>query len=108
MGTEFDRIRPPQGRPYLRTAPEERGGGRLSEARESLFSVGGDRVPGCSLGLGLHCSRCGAATPLDAGTALRAAIPVFLVLPWRRHPIFGLCPACDRRAWLRLGAAREE
>lgn len=102
MGESFDRIRPPQGRPYL--GPVE-GATKAEGSREALFSVGGDRVPGCAMGLALHCSRCQVTTPLDVGVALRAAIPVFLVAPWRDHPIFALCPACERRAWLRLGGA---
>lgn len=108
MNERFDRIRPPQGRPYLRPAGGAGPSERLADGRQSLFSVGGDEVPGCRMGLSLHCRRCGATSPLDAGVALRAAIPLFLVVPWRDHPIFALCPACGYRSWLRLGADREQ
>lgn len=86
-GEGFDRIRPPR-----------------SGRRDELFSASSEPAAEQTTGLALHCSRCGGTTALDAGVALRAAIPLFLVLPWREHPIFALCPACDRRAWLRLSS----
>jgi hypothetical protein len=89
MGERFDRIRPPRA-------------GRGRDEREELFSAGG---AGAGRGSALDCSRCGASSALDAGVALRAAIPLFLVVPWREYPIFALCPACERRAWLRIRPA---
>jgi hypothetical protein len=109
-GGGFDRIKPPEQRIMQRRAGE-----RLDEAtadpagRAALFSSGtsqAGRSPegGGSLGVAVHCSRCDTTTSLDAATAVRSALPLFLVLPWRDHPIFALCPACDHRAWLRLTA----
>lgn len=109
-GGGFDRIKPPEQRMVQRRAGE-----RLDDVtadpdgRAALFSAGGGptgRSPegGGALGLAVHCSRCDATTSLDAATAVRSALPLFLVLPWRDHPIFALCAACGHRAWLRLTA----
>jgi hypothetical protein len=97
----FDRIRRPSegaARPSGIRAADPAG-------RAALFSAGATPAASPGGGLALHCSRCGASSPLDAGTALRAAFPLFLVAPWRRHQVFAVCPACCRRAWLRLGYA---
>ena len=53
--------------------------------------------------LRVTCDRCGETSSVDAGTALRSAIPLVLVAPWRSHPLFATCPACRRRSWLRPG-----
>jgi hypothetical protein len=63
---------------------------------------GADERRGGGLGLRARCSRCGATSTLDASAVVRAALPLFLVAPWRRHPVFALCPACRYRAWLRV------
>lgn len=122
---EFDRIKPPDQRLLERSD-----GPRLDEAstdpdgRAALFSgaagsTGGHRASrgareaGTQRGqmrretdaaLAAHCSRCDATSPLDAGTAVRSALPLFVVLPWRDHPVFALCPACGHRSWLRIGS----
>jgi hypothetical protein len=114
----FDRIKPPDRRIMERPA-----GPRLdsedadADGRAALFTAGPARDReraakeragrdaargGAAEGLAVHCSGCDATTPLDAGTALRAALPLFLVVPWRDHPIFAVCPSCDRRTWLRV------
>jgi hypothetical protein len=97
----FDRIKPPEDR-LLRRA----GGQRLSDpdadpaGRAALFSA--SSPASTPAGLRLHCSRCGEWSALDAATALRAAVPLFLVAPWRDYPLFAVCPAGRHRAWLRL------
>lgn len=101
----FDRIKPPEARLLHR-----REGSRVEPdeadpaGRATLFSAG--PVPAgapAAGGLALTCSRCGASSPLDAATALRSAFPLFLLAPWKRHPVFAVCPACRHRAWLRVG-----
>lgn len=102
MGSDFDRIKPPR-----RRLPARRGGPGAEPAdawgRAAVFTGAPDAgAPEAGApGLTLHCSRCDASTSVDAPAALRVAFPLFLLLPWRRHPLFGLCPACRHRAWLR-------
>lgn len=62
-------------------------------AREALFTAPGG-------GLALACQRCGAHVSASAATLLWALRPPVLLLPWPRHPLWGRCPACRRRAWL--------
>jgi hypothetical protein len=97
----FDRIKPPDRR--LLERPDS---GGLDDAdpagRAALFSSAPGEAPaGGTLGLAVRCSRCGSVSSLDTRTALRAAFPLFLVAPWRRHPVFAVCPACRRRWWSR-------
>jgi hypothetical protein len=112
---DFDRIKPPEQR-----VRERADGARLDAAgadpdgRAALFTSGvardvergrrrdAEATPGHRAAV--HCSRCDATTPLDPATAVRAALPLFLVVPWRDHPLFAICPACRHRAWLKLGA----
>lgn len=100
----LDRIKAPEQR--LRERPE---GTRFDtddtdpEGRAALYSHGAERFGGSRGTATVHCSRCGETSPLDAGTALRSALPLFLVAPWRDHPVFAVCPACGRRSWLRPG-----
>jgi hypothetical protein len=101
--SEFDRIRPPGARLW---APADEAAAPDPAGRAALFSPPtGARSGGEAAALELHCSRCGTATPLALSTLLRAALPLFLVVPWRRHPLFAVCPACRRRAWLQVTAA---
>lgn len=99
----FDRIKPPQQRLLDRTD-----GDRLDapagdrDGRAALFTHGRRRGL-AGAGMSVHCSRCGASSPVDAATAVRSALPLFLVAPWRDHPVFAACPACRRRSWLRPG-----
>lgn len=103
-GDQFDRIKPPEQRLL-----ERREGHRLDAqdadrgGRATLFTQGRRMSRGAAVSV--HCSRCGASSPVDAGTALRSVLPLFLVAPWRDHPVFAVCPACGRRAWLRPGRA---
>lgn len=109
-GTDgFDRIKPPDERiMQRRSGPRLDDLGTDPDGRAALFSAGAgpssrSRHSGAakSTGIAVHCSRCDETTPVDAATALRSAVPLFLVLPWRDHPVFALCPACQHRAWLR-------
>lgn len=98
-GSPFDRIKTPEQRLLQRTE-----GYRLDDqdpdlqGRAALFTQG-RRSSGP--GLTVVCSRCEAASAVDAGTALRSLLPAFLVAPWRDHPVFAVCPSCRRRTWLR-------
>lgn len=101
MSENFDRIRPPQDRLAARGdggGPAEAATGAAGQGRQALFSAGPRRQG--TAAVGVRCSRCGAATGLDARTAVRAAWPLVLVAPWRREPVFARCPACRRRSWL--------
>lgn len=85
----FDRIRAPGASPRRAERDADPAG------REALFSDPLRR------GLRVHCSRCGETSDVGAVGAVRALVPAFVVLPWRDHPVFAVCPACRRRAWLR-------
>lgn len=99
--TSFDRIKPPERRLLERDGrrrPDAPDADR--EGRAGLFTAGApNAVPGALLHL--ECGWCGEVGGVDAAGALRRALPLFLVVPWRRHPIFAVCPCGQRRAWLR-------
>lgn len=101
MSDEFDRIRPPRDRLLHRgdagelTDPTD---GERGQGRQALFSAG--RHGDDPTGVALRCSRCGNTSALDLRSALKAALPLVLVAPWRAEPFFARCPACDRRSWL--------
>ncbi len=80
-------------------------------------SVRADGTPTCSddtrlpqepSPLHVECGHCGVSCPLSLGHALRQAVPLVLLAPWRSHPVFATCPCGERRAWLkpRLGLLR--
>jgi len=51
----------------------------------------------------VECSSCKRETPLTALQLVRAALPLSVHLPLlRRYSSFMRCPACGRRAWLRV------
>jgi hypothetical protein len=106
----FDRIKPPDRR--LLERPDERRPDSSEadpQGRAALFTRGGapaQDLRHTPLGITVHCSWCGRTSPLDAQTALRSAVPLVLFAPWRSHPLFAVCPACHRRAWLRVQGAR--
>lgn len=101
----LDRIKPPEQR--LLERPE---GLRLDgdeadpQGRAALYTAGVRRGQAAG-GVTVHCSRCDATSGLDVDTALRSALPLFLLAPWKDHPVFAVCPACGRRSWLRPGLA---
>lgn len=70
--------------------------------RSALFSTTSSRTSEDQSPLvAASCARCGATTPLDLRRLVRVAFPVVVVAPWRSHPVFARCPACQQRAWLR-------
>lgn len=113
MADRFDRIKPP-GR--LEPRPDDRAGhhpdtraGHNPDAhadpagRLALYSQNPQR-PGTAVlpRPQVQCAACAARTPLTMRNLLRAVVPVVLIAPWRTHPFFAVCPACRRRAWLRV------
>lgn len=76
------------------------------QGRAALFTGGDTAVraakAGPENGLSVSCSRCGQTRAVDARTATRMAAPLFLIAPWKRFPIFAVCPSCGVRSWLRL------
>jgi hypothetical protein len=94
----FDRIKAPQQRLLERgNNVEPEPGDSDPDGRAALFTRGASG----GTGITVHCSRCDAVSPLSAATALRSAFPLFLLAPWRNHPVFAVCPSCNRRSWLR-------
>jgi hypothetical protein len=97
----FDRIKPPDA--WSRRNAEA---DHDPQGRAALFTGVDDAVrtarAGPENGFGVTCSRCGATQRIDLRTAGRMAVPLFLVAPWKRHPIFAVCPSCGARSWLRL------
>ena len=97
----FDRIKPPDS--WGRRAAHDTAD---PEGRAALFTGAEDVVRQAKVvppeGVRVHCSRCEATTAVDGRTALRMAAPLFLVAPWKSHPIFAICPACNARTWLRV------
>ena len=95
----FDRIKPPDAWSRREDAGDP-------EGRAALFTGSEQAVRAAKVGPphGFHvtCSRCAQTTAIDTRTALRMAAPLFLVAPWRSHPVFAVCPACNVRSWLRL------
>ncbi|MEX2457468.1 MAG: hypothetical protein WD770_00605 [Actinomycetota bacterium] len=67
----------------------------------ALFSSGENGRPFGTLFI--ECSDCGRETPVSALDAARAAFPMSVHLPFvRRYHSLMRCPACGRRAWVRL------
>ncbi len=53
------------------------------------------------------CSSCLSETPITLGALAAAALPFSVHLPFvRRYHSFIRCPACGRRAWVRLTVRR--
>lgn len=101
----FDRIKPPERRLLERVeGPRFDSGEADPEGRAALYTGGARRSKSDAV-ITVHCSRCEVASRLDPRTALRSAVPLFLVAPWKDHPVFAVCPACRRRSWLRPGLA---
>ena len=98
----FDRIKPPDV--WARRNPTAVD----PEGRAALFTNADDAVRSAAVGppggFRVHCSRCDATTGIDSRTALRMAAPLFLVAPWKSHPVFAVCPGCGVRSWLRVRA----
>ena len=102
-GGGFDRIKPPDGWARREAAPEGDPQGRAALFTGADEAVGAAPA-GPASGFTVTCSSCETVSAVDARTLGRMAVPLFLVLPWRRHPVFAVCPACSTRAWLRVRA----
>ena len=98
-GSGFDRIKAPDGWARREAATDP-------EGRAALFTGADEAVaaakPGPAEGFRVSCSRCLATTRVDARTAARLAAPLFLLAPWKSHPVFAVCPVCGTRSWLRV------
>ena len=96
----FDRIKAPDA--WARRQPESVD----PQGRAALFTGADEAVSAAKAGppegFRVHCSRCEATTAVDSRTALRLAAPLFLLAPWKSHPVFAVCPACGARSWLRV------
>jgi hypothetical protein len=97
--TSFDRIKPPDS--WARRQDEHD-----PQGRAALFTGVDEAVRSAKMGpdggLAVTCSRCGETRRIDGRAAARIAAPLFLIAPWKRHPVFAVCPACGTRSWLRL------
>lgn len=67
---------------------------RDDESRRNFFS---DRPT-----IGVDCARCGTSTRIAALDALARVLRFSLWIPGRVYSRRLLCPACDRRSWVRL------
>jgi hypothetical protein len=69
----------------------------------ALYSGSGEaRAPAYGTFL-VECSSCKRETPVSPVQLVRAALPLSLHLPLlRRYSSYMRCPACGRRAWLRV------
>jgi len=66
--------------------------------RRALFSTP-ERQPGA---ITLDCSSCGFRSHVSYLEFVRLHLPVWLWLPGRRFSRLMGCPACERRAWVRV------
>ena len=96
----FDRIKTPDG--WSRRDEEAVD----PEGRAALFTGVNEAARSAKVGppqgVRVHCSRCDVTSSVDGRTAMRMAAPLFLVAPWKSHPVFAVCPSCGARSWLRL------
>lgn len=51
--------------------------------------------------LRMECQHCGVTAPMPLRGAIKRALPLALVAPWRSHPVFATCPCGERRTWLK-------
>ena len=100
-GDGFDRIKAPDG-----WARREAGASADPQGRAALFTGANEAVAaakaGPADGFRVHCSRCRETAAIDTRTAARMAAPLFLLAPWKSHPVFAVCPSCGIRSWLRV------
>ena len=124
----FDRIKPPEKRLLEREDSRQPDSGQADHAgRAGLFSLseepttpragvprpvpparleadGTGRVRTVPTGrspLHIECGHCGISCPMPLVGAVKRALPLTLVAPWRSHPVFATCPCEERRTWLR-------
>ncbi|HVM19841.1 MAG TPA: hypothetical protein VM307_07760 [Egibacteraceae bacterium] len=101
----FDRIKAPDAWQRRQEGP-----GRDPQGRAALFTGADEAVRAAGVappeGFQVHCSRCDTSTAVGAreavGLAVRMAVPLFLIAPWKSHPVFAVCPSCGVRSWLRV------
>lgn len=71
--------------------------------RMALFSSTEPEPAGPKRGLMVTCSSCLAETRVSPADLAKAALPFSVHLPFvRRYHSFIRCPACGRRAWMRV------
>jgi uncharacterized protein with PIN domain len=76
---------------------------RDPQGRMALFSSTEPEPEAPHGGLLIECSSCLTETRVSAFDVAMAALPLSLHLPFvRRYHSFLRCPACGRRAWVRL------
>jgi hypothetical protein len=80
-----------------------REGDRDPLGRMALYSPGEAEPARAHGGFALECSSCLSVTNVSAADLARAALPLSFHLPFvRRFHSFMRCPACGRRAWVRV------
>jgi hypothetical protein len=85
----------------------EGAGDRDPLGRMALYSSGESEPAPERGGFALECSSCLSVTNLSALEVARAALPLSVHMPFvRRFHSFMRCPACGRRAWVRVGVRR--
>jgi hypothetical protein len=74
-----------------------------SSRRRGPTSGDNRRSSGSSaFGITVDCSRCGAATRIGPFDLLGRLVRLSLWIPGRTYSRRLVCPACDRRSWVRL------
>lgn len=97
--SSFDRIKPPKQRPDLFSSPDpSRPPGEVRVDEPVVEPAQEETETGL---LTVECGHCGDVCPMTLTAALSRALPVAVVVPWRRHPVFAVCPCGQRRAWLK-------
>ena len=95
-----------EARPRRRLAPKastEPIGERDPMGRMALYSDATPEPEAPAGWLVMECSSCLAETPVSLAGLVRSALPLSIHLPFvRQYPSFMRCPACTRRAWVRL------
>lgn len=84
------------------------GARRSAKADGAPTSATDPRLPQGRSALHVECGHCGVTCPLPLDHAMRRAVPLVVLAPWRSHPVFATCPCGERRAWLKpqLGLPR--
>ncbi len=85
----------------LREPRHDETGGGVGHVDGSPTGPDDERLPQGTSPLHVECGHCGVTCPVPLGHALRKALPMMVVAPWRSHPVFATCPCGERRAWLK-------
>lgn len=72
--------------------------------KRSLFDPGAltTPAPSGSGGVSIECARCGRTSTVGVADALRRIAGLSLWIPGRTHSRRLRCPACNRRAWVKV------